>query len=203
MIVTRRLLAGLVLGLAAPVLAGCTGQPPPEPPAASAPDAPAVTGDPLRGLVAVALRRIVIGDQVSAAKFGTPSPIDDPPREQQVLAQVGTSARRAGVDPNEAARFFADQIEASKVVQRGLYQRWTQHPDQAPASRPDLRTQIRPELDTITTQLIEQLKATVGSRHSTSCPAALAAVSMQVGGSLDPLHRDALGTALRGVCVPG
>jgi chorismate mutase len=203
MIGTRRLVVGLLLGLAGVLLTACSGQPPSPPTPSSSPAAPGATPDPLRGLVAVAARRIVLGDQVSAAKFGTASPIDDPPREAQVLAQVGASAHSAGVDSGEAARFFSDQIAASKVVQRGLYQRWTDHPDQAPTSRPDLRTQVRPELDTITTQLIEALRDTISLRHDHRCPSALAAASGPAGGQLDQLHRDALGTALRGVCIHG
>lgn len=203
MIATRRVLAGLLLGVVGTSPMACSGQPSPASSAPAASAAPTAPLDPLRGLVEVAVRRIVLGDQVSAAKFGTPAPIDDPPREQQVLAQVGSSAGRVGVDPGEAARFFGDQIAASKVVQRGLYQRWTDHPDQAPTSRPDLRSQVRPELDTITTQLIDGLRDSTEQRHAPGCASAVGAASTQAGGQLDQLHRDALATALRGVCVHG
>jgi chorismate mutase len=158
--------------------------------------------DPLAALVDVAAARVVLSDQVSAAKFGTPSPIDDPGRERQELTGVAASARRDGVDPGEATRFFADQIAASKVVQRGLYQRWTAHPEQRPGTHPDLRTQVRPQLDRITTQLLDQLRATVSARHAgADCRGALASASTRAGGPLDQLHRDALNTALASVCA--
>lgn len=197
-----KILSSVLLGLV--VLTGCSGQsqtPVAQNRPAQASATPAASTDSLRGLVALALRRIVLGDQVSAAKFGTPSPIDDPPREQQVLEAVRASANRAGVAPDEAVRFFQNQITASKVVQRGLYQLWTEHPEQAPKTRPDLRTQVRPELDAITTQLIDQLRATGALRHDAACSSALAAELAQASGPLDQLHRDALNTALRDVCV--
>ncbi|HEY1973364.1 MAG TPA: chorismate mutase [Pseudonocardia sp.] len=174
-------------------VAACAG-----PPAQTGPNAPT---DQLQTLVDVATARVVLSDQVSAAKFGTPSPIDDPAREHQELTEVADSAQRDGVEPVEATRFFSDQIAASKVVQRGLYQRWTAHPEQRPGAHPNLTTQVRPELDRITTQLLDQLRATIPIRHAgAGCRAALASASANAGGPLDQLHRDALSTALRSVC---
>jgi chorismate mutase-like protein len=155
---------------------------------------------PLTDLV---VERLLVGDDVAASKFGTTSPIEDPVREEQVLEQVRKQAVGAGVDPEAAAVFFRDQITASKVVQRGLFARWTAHPEEAPTTRPDL-ARIRVRLDRLTTALLGQLKATEGVRaQHVPCTVqlALATTSAVVLQDLDGLHRQALGFAARSTCA--
>jgi chorismate mutase len=180
----------LVTTLLAGLLAGaCSGQP-------TAPGQ-----DPLGGLAALAAHRIMTGDEVASPKFGSTSPIDDLVREQAVLRAAAADSASLAVNPTEAAQFFRDQIEASKVVQRGLYQRWSAHPEQRPVGRPDLGKQVRPELDQLTTALMKQLQATHTERHTPDCGARLDQARTQAATPLDQLHRDALGVALRSVCV--
>ena len=154
---------------------------------------------PLTDLV---VQRLLVGDQVAASKFDTDKPIDDPVREQQELADVRARAAALGIDPDRTAGFFQDQITASKIVQRGLFDRWTAHPAEAPTTRPDLNA-IREELDRLTTALLGQLVATSAVRTpSTTChvAAAEAAISASVLDHLDALHREALRSALRSAC---
>jgi chorismate mutase-like protein len=156
---------------------------------------------PLTDLV---IQRLLVGDQVAASKFGTSTPIDDPVREQQELATVRQAGQAMGLDPAATAQFFQDQITASKIVQRGLFQRWTAHPDLAPTSRPNLNS-IRTQLDRITTGLLEQLKATQGIRKKARpCTVALtlAHLSGEEKNHLDTVHRQALSAALQSTCSP-
>lgn len=156
----------------------------------------------LGGLVDLVVERLRVSDDVAAAKFGTGAPIDDPVREQQVLDQVRAQAAALGLDPDAATAFFQDQIAASKVVQRGLFARWTAHPEEAPTTRPDLG-EIRTRLDQLTTALLQQLKATVdvrGEPIACSIQLALATGSAVVLEGLDSLHRRALRTAVDSVC---
>ncbi|WP_236795039.1 chorismate mutase [Amycolatopsis sp. GM8] len=157
----------------------------------------------LGALTDLVIERLRVSDDVAASKFGTDSPIDDPAREQQVLDQVRTQATALGLDPDAAAAFFRDQITASKVVQRGLFARWTAHPDEAPTTRPDLG-QIRTRLDQLTTALLQELKSTVDVRgEPVSCTIhlALATGSAVLLDKLDALHRQALHTAVHAVCI--
>ncbi|WP_235079673.1 chorismate mutase [Amycolatopsis orientalis] len=153
-------------------------------------------------LTELVIERLRVSDDVAAAKFGSDSPIDDPAREQQVLDEVRRQAAALGLAPDAAAMFFRDQITASKIVQRGLFARWTAHPGEAPVARPGLG-QIRTRLDRLTTDLLRQLKATMPVRTQ-PVPCAvqltLAAGSAVVRKRLDPLHRQALGTAVHSVC---
>lgn len=188
------LLVGAMLAVV--LLTGCCSTQP-------APGQANASTAPLRGLADLTAERIELGDKVAAAKFGTPQPIDDPAREQQVLDAVAKTSPGMGVDPAEASRFFRDQIEASKVVQRGLYAEWTAHPQQRPTDRPNLGTEVRPELDRITTEILTQLRASGAQRHAGApCPAELTQASRPAAQPLDALHRDALAVALRSVCTP-
>lgn len=157
---------------------------------------------PLTDLV---IQRLLISDQVAAAKFGTGQPIDDPTREQQELAAIRQSAATLGIDPDAAVNFFQQQITASKIVQQGLFDRWTAHPDQAPTTRPDL-TQIRNELDQLTTELLQQLVSqqdVLSSGLGCQVDLTVAAVTGQAFNHLDALHRQALAVALAKTCVGG
>ncbi|MFE9441122.1 chorismate mutase [Streptomyces sp. NPDC006602] len=147
--------------------------------------------------------RLLLADKVAAAKYGTDKPIDDPVREQQVLDDVAARAVGLGLDPDAVTAVFRDQIEANKVVQRGLYARWDAHPELRPTERPDLVKEVRPALDRITTRLLAALQETAGLRASASCVPRLsvAAARSAYGHELDLLHLEGLGRALPSVCV--
>jgi len=156
----------------------------------------------LTGLVDVAARRVLVGDLVAAAKFGTGAPIDDPAREQVVLDDARARAVQAGIDPDVTAAIFRDQIEANKVIQRGLYARWTAHPEEVPTEKPDLVTVVRPLLDQITIDLINQIKATSKTQTSPSCLPRLAVAFAKVDLTrhFDALHTQALLRAVPSIC---
>lgn len=156
----------------------------------------------LGALTDLVIERLNVSDDVAASKFGTDSPIEDPTREEQVLEQVRTQAAAAGVSPEMAVTFFRDQITASKVVQKGLFARWTAHPEDAPTTHPDLG-QIRQQLDRLTTELLQELKNTEELRDKPvfcTVQLALAAGSGAVLERLDTLHRQGLRVATDSVC---
>ncbi len=108
-----------------------------------------------------------------------------------------------GLDPDETAEFFRDQITASKVVQRGLFAQWTAHPDQVPGSLSDLSV-IRARLDLLTKQLLHEFKATQHLRNTfVGCRAQLllGTESGAFAERLDTLHRQALKDATPSVCT--
>ncbi|MFC8073990.1 gamma subclass chorismate mutase AroQ [Streptomyces sp. NPDC057307] len=170
-------------------------------PAASASAPSAAHG--LTSLTDLFAERLLIADKVSAAKYGTDRPIDDPARERIILDDVAARAVGLGLDPGAVVAVFRDQIEASKVVQRGLYSRWDKHPEERPTQRPDLDKEVRPALDRITTRLLSALAATEGVRASLTCEprlygaAALSAYSHQ----LNLPHLKGLERALPSVCA--
>ena len=172
------------------------------PASASASTATAERSAGLGQLTELVVQRIEVGDLVAASKFGTDKPIDDPAREKVVLDQARASAIQLGIDPEETVTFLHDQIEASKVVQRGLFARWTAHPEQAPTTRPDLN-EIRLKLDHLTTELLQELRSTTSVRHTgIRCAVDLTASSIVSGiqHNLDHLHAKALTGAVADVC---
>jgi chorismate mutase len=158
---------------------------------------------PLGPLTDLAVRRILLGDKVAAAKFGTGLPIDDPVREQQVLDQVAAQSTAMGLPPEVSVRFFQAQIEANKIVQRGLFRYWASNPAQRPTKRPDLATEVRPQLDRITAEILRQLRATLEIRRpSVECGVwqLEAKLSADIVNRLDKLHRNAVAVSLRPIC---
>ena len=156
----------------------------------------------LHPVAELSAERLATADLVAAAKWGTDSPIDDPAREQQVLDSVAAQAQQLGADPDEVRRIFRDQIEANKIVQRGLFQRWTDHPDQAPTTRPDLAV-VRQEINRINTALVHALADTAEARAVPACRPELAFAAVQVHHEdrLDALHTRALVRSLRSFCA--
>lgn len=155
----------------------------------------------LHPVVELSAERLATADLVAAAKWGTNSPVDDPAREQQVLDAVAARATELGADPDEIRTIFRDQIEANKIVQRGLFRRWTDHPDQAPVTRPDLAV-VRQEINRVTGALVEALAATATDRGGPVCrpELALAALRVHHEDRLDALHTRALVRSLASVC---
>ncbi|MFE7843379.1 chorismate mutase [Streptomyces sp. NPDC057474] len=146
--------------------------------------------------------RLLVADKVAAAKYGTATPIDDPVREKAILDDVAARAVGLGLDPDAVTAVFRDQIEANKLVQRGLYARWDAHPEERPTERPDLVKEVRPVLDRITTQLLGALQETAFLRAGASCEPRLrvAAMRSSYGHRLDRLHGEGLVRALPSVC---
>ncbi|MFI6805450.1 chorismate mutase [Streptomyces luteogriseus] len=202
---TRRLRSALTLlgamATAATVALGPAG------PATADTDRPAPAGrsTTAHGLASVtdlSARRLLLADKVTAAKYGTDTPIDDPAREAQILTDVRARAAGLGLDPDGVAAVFRDQIEANKLVQRGLHARWDANPGERPTERPDLAKEVRPALDRITTGLLAALRETEWARAVPSCGPRLATAA---GWSahihrLDALHLEGLARALPSVC---
>ncbi|MDQ0907278.1 chorismate mutase [Streptomyces canus] len=168
---------------------------------AAAPHATARSLSALHPVVELAAERLATADLVAAAKWGTDSPIDDPAREQQVLDNVAAQAQQLGADPDEIRVIFRDQIEANKIVQRGLFQRWSDHPDEAPTTKPDLSV-VRQEINRVTGALVEALATAADDRGAATCRPELLLAALQVRHEdhLDALHTRALARALRSVC---
>ena len=101
--------------------------------------------------------RLMLAPDVAQFKWNHHVPIEDLPREAQVIAALGRRASDLGVPLPWAEAFFRAQIEASKTAQNELFQRWDafrhgQFPD-----APDLATVTRPKLDKLTDQLLRAL----------------------------------------------
>ena len=101
--------------------------------------------------------RLSVMTDVARSKWNNGSAIEDPVREQQLLADVGAKAQAVGISAEWAQHFFRFQIEAAKEVQYCLFAQWTAAGQQPFPAVQDLRTVIRPRLDQLTVQILQEL----------------------------------------------
>ncbi|MGW8972952.1 chorismate mutase [Streptomyces platensis] len=204
---TTSIRSALIAGAAATALfTGATGAvaAPAAPSAAATAPASATAHSPygrLRPLAVLSAERLATADLVAAAKWGTGGPVDDPAREQEVLRAVAEQARQLGADPEVTVRFFRDQIEANKIVQRGLHRAWDADPGRAPTERPDLG-QVRKEINRINHELVQAVADSPQARSAPYCAPLLTVAAARVRHErhLDALHTSALARSLRSVC---
>ena len=76
--------------------------------------------DTLEGLVETSARRLAIAKEVALAKWDSGAPVEDAPREAQVIASAVKDGAAIDLEPASVESFFRAQIEANKVVQYAL-----------------------------------------------------------------------------------
>ncbi len=101
--------------------------------------------------------RLLLAPDVAQFKWNHHIPIEDLPREAEVIAALGHRASDLGVPQPWAEAFFRAQIEASKTAQSELFQGWDVFKHGQFADAPDLVTVTRPKLDRLTDQLLHAL----------------------------------------------
>lgn len=143
--------------------------------------------------------RLNIGDLVALTKWDSGKPIQDSPREAQVIANARTLAAERKLDVENVAQLLAAQMEANKLVQYGLLAQWQAAGAAPDTPRPDLGQQIRPRLDELQTRLLQQYAEFVPYRRDPNCPAWLAQARSGLSG--DALHELALTRATGELCV--
>jgi chorismate mutase len=161
--------------------------------------------DPLRSLVQTSARRLQIAEKVAMAKWRSGAPVEDTPREIEVIQKAVKDGMGLGLAPAEVEEFFKAQIEANKLIQYFLLSDW-HRVGRPPANPPDdLANEIRPQLDEIESRLIQELKRSTVARSAKSCPVE---VAKAVGEYLDSHglnanSRDgvALDRAMASVCI--
>ncbi len=101
--------------------------------------------------------RLLLAPDVAQYKWNHHLPIEDLPREAQVIAALGHQANDLGVPQAWAEAFFRAQIEASKTAQNELFQGWDVFKHGQFPEAPDLLAVTRPKLDRLTDQLLHAL----------------------------------------------
>jgi len=102
-------------------------------------------------------QRLLLAQDVARAKWNAQAPIEDLPREEQVIAAAVRQGGALGLPEAWIRTVFRAQIEASKTVQRELYRRWQAEGVGRLDDAPDLAKTIRPQLDRLTTQLLRAM----------------------------------------------
>ncbi|CAD5203832.1 chorismate mutase [Pseudomonas sp. FEN] len=155
----------------------------------------------LAPLLQAVSERLAIADQVALTKWDSGKPIQDGPREQQVIANAAQQAATYQLTPEDVSQFLAAQIEANKLVQYALLAKW-QAAGKAPTiTRPDLVKQIRPALDQLQIRLLQHYAAFAAFRKDPQCPTWLA--QERQARNTDSLHDLALVRAVGELCISG
>jgi chorismate mutase-like protein len=102
-------------------------------------------------------QRLLLAPAVARAKWNVQAPVEDLPREAQVIAAAVRQGRALGLPDASVEAVFKAQIEASKTIQRELYAQWRREQAGHFSDAPDLVNTLRPELDRITTQLLRAM----------------------------------------------
>ncbi len=126
---------------------------------------PSLAAEPaaaLQDLRSVMTERLLLMEGVAQYKWNEGLPVEDLPREAEVLAQTVAAAVAAGLDPDLATRAVAAQIAAAKEVQAALFVRWRQAGAGRFAAAPGLAETLRPEIGRLTAALIAALAAAEG-----------------------------------------
>lgn len=160
-------------------------------------------------VVALVTERLDTADAVAAAKWATaaqnggePS-IDDPVREAQVYDAMARLGSERGLPETWIRQVFFGQIEANKIVQRGLVTRWRFDPAAVPSTPPELAA-VRPVIDRVNVEIVDQLALRRAELTGSNCAERLApsVFGVLTSGRADVLHQAALVRAAAALCGP-
>lgn len=160
----------------------------------------------LDSLVALVLQRLNTADAVIAAKWvgarGQAPAVDDPAREREVYDSMGRAGAELGLPQPWVRQVFFGQIEANKMVQRGLIARWRFDPAAAPVASPNLAA-VRPLIDRANDGIVRQLALHRAELSGPGCAPRLSASVFAIfgGGRSDGLHEAALVRAAAALCA--
>lgn len=160
--------------------------------------APITEVSPLTRLLDGIEKRLDIAEAVALHKWDTHQPVQAPQREREVLTRVRQAATDYQLDAARAEAFFADQIEANKLLQYHFLNDWHRQRHAPDTPRRDLTSQIRPQLDQLQETLLLDL-AQFDRERTIHCPQQLAEALAQR--SLAPERHLALVRATTQVCA--
>ncbi|MFJ4372771.1 gamma subclass chorismate mutase AroQ [Pseudomonas japonica] len=143
-------------------------------------------------------QRLDLAEAVALYKWDHGQPVQVAPRERQVLDQARRQSSSHGLDEQRAADFFADQIEANRLLQYGALSGWYAEGRAPEIPRRDLGSQLRPRLDHLRDELLARLAA-FDQQRPPRCEQVLAQALQQRGS--DPLRRVALTRASGRLCA--
>lgn len=158
-------------------------------------------------LVGLLVERLETADTVAAIKWagavrdGGEPVIDDPGREAAIYDAMAVLGDAHGLPAGWVRQVFEGQIEANKMVQRGLVAEWRYGLAGAPVPATDLAG-IRPVIDRANAGIVDELSARRAELASGDCPARVTGSVLAVAGArhIDLLHQAALVRAALPLC---
>jgi chorismate mutase len=172
---------------------------------AQATDYPQLAEDQLQRLVETSAERLAIAEQVALAKWDSGGPVEDEAREAKVISDAVKAGEARGLKSEDVSQFFRAQIEANKLVQYSLLANWRRI-GKAPEHQPVSLASVRPKLDQLELEFIDELSGAATIRVNPSCRSYIAgAVGKYVSAhrnQIGSLKAIALDRALAATCTP-
>lgn len=158
----------------------------------------------LNELVELLSERIATADTVAAVKWadaqrtGQEPVVDDPEREARIYDTMGRLGAERSLPGSWVRGVFQDQIEANKLVQRGLMTEWRYGLAVSATPAQDLAS-VRPVIDRLNIAIMDELATRQTALAAPDCTAKLAG-TVVAGAHGDALHQAALVRASTALC---
>jgi cyclohexadienyl dehydratase len=143
----------------------------------------------------IADQRLALMPGVAATKWQTHAPIADPERERVVIRHAGELAAPQGLDAEPVEGVFEVQVRLAREWEERLTADWKARGFSFAGPIPDLATQLRPQLDKVTTELLRALYLAAPEFRDPEFImhyAPLARTSLRAGGWDDASRRELL-----------
>jgi cyclohexadienyl dehydratase len=101
--------------------------------------------------------RLSLMPSVAAWKWQHHAPTSDPPRERIVILAAGKLAQLLGLAPAPIERLFALQVRLARDAETGRVRHWRTSGYDFTGRPPDLKNELRPHLDRLTSDLLRAL----------------------------------------------
>jgi cyclohexadienyl dehydratase len=101
--------------------------------------------------------RLSLMPAVAAWKWQHHAPVSDPPRERIVILAAGKLGEPLGLAPAPIERLFALQVRLARDAEAERERHWREAGYDFPGRPPDLKDELRPRLDRLTSDLLEAL----------------------------------------------
>jgi serine protease Do len=102
-------------------------------------------------------RRLALMNEVARWKWSAKVSPADADREHDFLAKIQAQGKSLGLPPEVTRAFFAAQLEAGKRVQEQFVQQWKQAGRGPFPNVPDLKTNLRPQIDAVSQDMLAPL----------------------------------------------
>jgi len=102
-------------------------------------------------------RRLAVMHGIALWKFENNSQVWHPAREKQILNALRKRANERGLDPEWVEEVLQGQMDAAKIIQWVDLDTWRTTRKTPEGTPPDLFSEVRPQLDQLSTELFEEL----------------------------------------------
>jgi len=121
------------------------------------PASAAAADEPVLALRVAMVDRLTLMPDVARHKWNAGAAVADPPREEAVIAAAIAAGRDAGLGAEAVESAIRAQVDAARLVQAMLFDRWKGAGEGPFMEVPDLATVLRPRISAATAAVVDGL----------------------------------------------